>query len=164
MKSEHQIAAAAARAHHTVRDNLLLVRDTAKDEIRTAVRAGKIDVSGLPTLEEFQVEALWLNAERAADATTKKIRKPKKGVQGALDYGDDYDQMVVVCRGRRTTLGLLTAEDRRLMAEESHDNRVKIDKADDDEQTTAAVEIRLLQPFADYRSYDRHRRSMGGAA
>lgn len=159
---EHKIAAAAAQKYHTDAENLLAVRKHAKDAIRRAIEGKEIDVAGLPTLLEFQVDALWASAERQADATTKTIRKPRKdGTQGALNYGDEYDQMIVVCRGRRTTLGRMTAEDRRLMAVESADNRAKIDKADDDEQAAAAADVLALRPFADYASFDKHRKEQG---
>lgn len=157
---EHRLAAAAARKHHTEEVNLKQVRARTRADIREAIRAKRIDVKGLPTLEDFQVEALWQNADHQAERTTRMIRRPKRdGVQGALDFGSDYDQMIIVCRNRRTTLGLMTAQDRALMAAESAENRNQVDKADDDEQAAAAADIVILERFADYQSFDRHRKA-----
>lgn len=127
------------------------------------------EIGSDPITPEYQAEVDRSTAklERAHAAALRRLEAATaraERTQRALDYGDDYDQMIVVCRGRRTTLGLMTAQDRAMMAAESAENRVKIDKADDDEQAAATADILILQTFADYESYDRHRKTQRAAS
>lgn len=164
MIDQHTIAAAVTLNHYTEPTNLDVIRTEAQAELRRQIEAGKIDTTGMRSLIDYQVEELWRSADTAAEAEQARIRRAKSGGQGVLDYGDDYDRMVLVCRGRRTTLGRLTAEDRQLMAEESRDNRIKIDRADAEEQIAAKADILILQKFADYESYDKHRKTRKAAS
>lgn len=164
MTDEHRIAAAVTLRHYTEPDNLPVIRAESKADIRKALRAGTIDTSQMPSHEDYQVEELWRSAEARASAEQDRIRRLKGGSAGVLDFGDDYDQMVLVCRNRRTTLGRLTAEDRRLMAKESARNRVEVDTADDAEQVAANADILILERYADYESYDRQRRAREAAS
>lgn len=159
MTDEHQIAAAVTLKHYTEPANLGVIRDEAKVAIRKAIQAKEIDTTGMPSLLDYQVEELWRSADARAEAEQGRIRRLKGGTAGVLDLGDDYDQMVLVCRGRRTTLGRLTAKDRELMAEESRENRAKVDQADDEEQAAARRDVLILQKFADYEAYDKHRKA-----
>lgn len=164
MTDEHGIAAKVTLKHYTTRTNLDAVRVETKDEIRRAIQAGAIDTSGMPSHLDYQVEALWRSADARARTETDRIRKLKSGLQGALDYGDDYDQMILVEKGRRTTLGRMTAEDRRLMAAESRDNRVDVVNADNEEQVAARADILILQKFADYEAYRKHLNARGATS
>lgn len=166
--THHELAAKATLKFYTQPENLDGIRDEFRRLMREAIKAGDFDTTGMPSQEDYQIEALWAEADAKAGQVTAGVRRRPKngGTQSVLDYGDDYDQMILVCRGRRTTLGRMTAHDRSLMAQESAWNRKKIDMADDAEQTAATADVLVLQRFADYQSYDEHRkgRQSGSAA
>lgn len=156
------IAAGAAAKFADVEANAGLIREEIRVAAQAAYNSGQL-VDPIPSPTEMFEAFIARKVDVAAKRHQAKVKSTLAHGQGLLDFGFEFDSIVLVCGkaalgegvmfGRMTTLGLLSADDLALIGSESSINRTMIQDADDRLQAGVRVAVPRLRAFRSYRAY-----------
>jgi hypothetical protein len=148
-----QIAAEATAKYNDDEENRDLIRKEFDSEVMAAIETGEL-AEPVPTVRELRASWAWKMAADEARSMGNRIRDCLRHGESMREFEDEFlDCMIVVCAKRRSTLRLMTDHDLDLMAEESANNRKKIDLADDALQAGIAAFRPTLQRFRNFDEY-----------
>lgn len=163
--SIEEIAAKAAAKFNDIDANSGLILDEVRDVAWKAYGENLL-IDPLPSTREMIEGYIVKRVKSSASSRQSKLKRVLQSHQPLLALGVEFDSIVLVCGpaalgeaatdGRMTTLGLLTANDLRLIGSESRINRKQVEDADDKLQDGIRSAVPHLQNFIDYQDYCAH--------
>lgn len=155
-----QLAAEAATKFSDVEANAGLVREEFLTLANDAYSQALLK-DDLPTSAELIGEWFTKTLNRYAKSNQASIKKTLGSIQGTLNFGTDYESVVLICgqkaleatSGRITTLALLNADDLWLMDRESDINATAALQAHERQHAGIVRAAAQLSQYTDYRSF-----------